>query len=57
LILGAQGYRLESHAEVVDLKIGHYTEIGRAACPPEADRPRKAQESEKEERLWLQQLQ
>jgi len=42
LILGTQGYRLESHAEVADLKIGHYTEIGRAACPPEADRPTKA---------------
>jgi aldehyde dehydrogenase (NAD+) len=40
--MAARGYRLETHAKVADLKIGHYTKIGRAASPPEADRPYKS---------------
>jgi hypothetical protein len=37
LILAARGYRLETHANVADLKIGRYTEIGLAASLPEVD--------------------
>jgi hypothetical protein len=39
LILAARGYRLETHAPVADLKNGHYTEIGLAGRPPEAEGP------------------
>ena len=37
MILAARGYRLETHAPVADLKIGHYIEIGLAARLPEVD--------------------
>ena len=37
MIMAARGYRLETHAKVADLKIGHYIEIGLAAHLPEVD--------------------
>jgi hypothetical protein len=35
--MAARGYRLEIHAPVTELKIGHYIEIGLAARLPEVD--------------------
>jgi hypothetical protein len=35
--MASRGYRLETHANVADLKIGQYIEIGLTARPPEVD--------------------